>query len=199
MKNTILLDRRITMHKAISNYKITKRKHGRYYVRLQDRGEITHIYGKTKAELQFKLEIKLDELNTLDRRRTEQAFPPRNTTLANWAHLCLNTFCASSISGNTYVGYQRYIRLHFVKLADTPISKITNFMVQQRINDISQLGGKDGMSEAYLTRVKVFLHMVFNYAVQNNLIVVNPTLVVKIPKTGLNENRALPRRKNCAY
>ena len=33
--------------------------------------------------------------------------------------------------------------------------------------------------------------MVFNYAVQNNLIVANPTLGVKIPKTGLNENRAL--------
>ena len=34
----------ITMHRAISNHKITKRKDGRYYVRLQDRGEITHIY-----------------------------------------------------------------------------------------------------------------------------------------------------------
>lgn len=45
------------MHRAISNYKITKRKDGRYYVRLQDRGEITHIYGKAKAELQAKLEI----------------------------------------------------------------------------------------------------------------------------------------------
>lgn len=32
------------MHRTISNYKITKRKDGRYYVRLQDRGEITHIY-----------------------------------------------------------------------------------------------------------------------------------------------------------
>ena len=35
------------MHRAISNYKITKRKDGRYYVRLQDRGEITHIYAWT--------------------------------------------------------------------------------------------------------------------------------------------------------
>ena len=34
----------ITMHRAISNYKITKRKDGRYYVRLQDGGGITHIY-----------------------------------------------------------------------------------------------------------------------------------------------------------
>lgn len=138
------------MHRAISNYKITKRKDGRYYVRLQDGGEITHIYGKTKAEVQAKLEIRIEELNALDRRRIEQSFPTRNITLANWAHLCLNTFCASTISGNTYVGYQRYIRLHFGKLADTPISKITNFMVQEHINSLSRLGGKEGMSEAFI-------------------------------------------------
>ena len=79
------------MHRSISDYKITKRKDGRYYVRLQDGGEITHIYGKTKSEVQAKLDIKIEELNILDRRRTEQAFPTRNITLANWAHLCLNT------------------------------------------------------------------------------------------------------------
>ena len=27
------------MHRPISNYKITKRKNGRYYIRLQDGGE----------------------------------------------------------------------------------------------------------------------------------------------------------------
>ena len=183
------------MHRTINDYKITKRKDGRYYVRIRDRGDVTHIYGKTKAEVKSKLEIKIEELNTLDRRRTEQSFPTRNITLANWVRLCLDTFCASSISGNTYIGYERYIPLHFGKLADTPISKITNFMVQEHINNLSCMGGKEGMSEAYLTRVKVFLHMVFNYAVQNNLIVVNPTLGVKIPKTGLNENRSLTKEE----
>ena len=84
------------MHRTISDYKIAKRKDGRYYVRIRDKVDVTHIYGKTKAELQATLEIKLDELNALDRRRTEQAFPTRNITLANWAHLYLNTFCASS-------------------------------------------------------------------------------------------------------
>ena len=63
------------MHRTISGYKITKRKDGRYYVRLQDGGDITHIYGKTKAEVQGKLEIKLEELNTLNRRQAEQVFP----------------------------------------------------------------------------------------------------------------------------
>lgn len=37
--------------------------------------------------------------------------------------------------------------------------------------------------------------MVFDYAVRNNLIVVNPSLGVKIPKTGLNENRALTKEE----
>ena len=41
---------------AISNYKITKRKDGRNYVRLQDGGDITHIYGKTKSEVQAMLD-----------------------------------------------------------------------------------------------------------------------------------------------
>ena len=58
------------MHRTINNYKITKRKDGRYYVRIRDRGDVTHIYGKTKAEVKSKLEIKIEELNTLDRRRT---------------------------------------------------------------------------------------------------------------------------------
>ena len=71
------------MHRAISNYKITKRKDERYYVRLQDGGDITHIYGKTKAAVQGKLEIKLEELNTPNRRRIEQAFPTRNITRSN--------------------------------------------------------------------------------------------------------------------
>lgn len=76
------------MYRTISDYKITKRKDGRYYVRIRDRGDITHIYGKTKAEVKAKLEIKIEELNTLDRRRTEQSFPTRNITLGNWARLC---------------------------------------------------------------------------------------------------------------
>ena len=63
------------MHRTISDYKITKRKDRRYYDRLQDGGDITHIYGKTKAEVKAKLEIKIEELNTLNRRQAEQVFP----------------------------------------------------------------------------------------------------------------------------
>ena len=44
------------MHRAINNYKITKSKDGHYYVRLQDGGNITYLYRKTKAEIQAKLE-----------------------------------------------------------------------------------------------------------------------------------------------
>ena len=53
------------MHRTISDYKITKRKDGRNYVRLQDGGYITHIYGKSKSEVQA----------MLDRRQAEQVSP----------------------------------------------------------------------------------------------------------------------------
>ena len=69
------------MQRTISNYKITKRKDGRYYIRLQDGGEITHIYGIMKSEVQVKPEIGLEVLSKLDRQRTEQASPPRNIIL----------------------------------------------------------------------------------------------------------------------
>lgn len=75
-------------NEASSNYKITKRKDGRYYVRLQDGRDITHIYGKTKAEIQAKLEIKLEELNTLSRRRTEQAFLSESSR-SQIGHICV--------------------------------------------------------------------------------------------------------------
>ena len=63
------------MFRNYKNYKINLRKDGRYYVRIRDKGDVTHIYGKTKAEVQGKLEIKLEELNTLNRRQAEQVFP----------------------------------------------------------------------------------------------------------------------------
>ena len=40
------------------------------------------------------------------------------------------------------------------------------------------------------------MHMVFEYAVQNNLITHNPASGVRIPKTGIFENRAIQAVRN---
>ena len=41
------------MHRTISNYKITKRKDGRYYVRLQNGNNTMHIDLDTKLHLKI--------------------------------------------------------------------------------------------------------------------------------------------------
>ena len=49
----------IIMHRAISNYKITKRKDGCYYVRIRGKGDVTHIYGKQRPRLRQNWRSKL--------------------------------------------------------------------------------------------------------------------------------------------
>ena len=37
-------------------------------------------------------------------------------SLKNWAYICLNNYCVASIQGNTYISYERFIRMHFGEL-----------------------------------------------------------------------------------
>ena len=116
-------------------------------------------------------------------------------SLKNWAYICLNNYCIASIQGNTYIYYERFIRMHFGELGDMPIGRITNLMVQNHITKLSRLVDENGLSENYLTRLRTFMHMVFEYAVQNNLITHNPANGVRIPKTGIFENRAITKEE----
>ena len=179
------------MIRNYKNYKIQQRKDGRYTVVITDQGHRTYFYGKTKKEVQEKLEVFVAELNNAAQLRYELNNPTKYMSLKNWAYLCLNNYCVASIQGNTYVAYERLIRMHFGELGNMPIGRITNLMVQNHITNLSRLVDEYGLSENYLTRLRTFMHMIFEYAVQNNLITHNPTNGVRIPKTGIFENRAI--------
>ena len=115
--------------------------------------------------------------------------------LRNWAYLCLQTYCIANIQGNTYAAYERIIRLHLGRLGDMPIGRITSLIIQKHITGSSLLADENGLSENHLTRIRTFLHMIFKYAIQNNLIKYNPTTGIRIPKTGIFENRALTKEE----
>ena len=100
-----------------------------------------------------------------------------------------------SIQGNTYITHERFIRMNFGELGEMPIGRITNLMIQNHITNCSRLVDENGLSENYLTRLRNFMHMVFEYAIQNNLITHNPTAGVRIPKTGIFKNRALTKEE----
>lgn len=179
------------MFRNYRNYKIQRRKDGRYTARVMDQGHTTSFYGRTKKEVQRKLEVYIDELNSSAQTKYEMSHPTKYMTLRNWAYLCLNTYCVANIQGNTYAAYERLIRLHFGELGDMPVGRISNLMIQKHITNCSLLVDENGISENHLCRLRNLMHMIFEYAIQNNMIQHNPTKGVRIPKTGINENRAL--------
>ena len=179
------------MFRNYINCKMNLRKDGRYVARVMDQGYSTVFYGRTKKEVSQKLEVFITELNATAQIKYEMTHPTKYMTLKNWAYLCLNTYCVANIQGNTYAAYERLIRLHFGELGDMPIRRITSLMVQQHITNCSLLVDENGISESHLCRLRNFMHMIFEYAIQNNMILYNPTKGVRIPKTGINENRAL--------
>ncbi len=83
------------------------------------------------------------------------------------------------------------IDLHFGDLGKTPLHAISNLDIQKFIISLSKINNENGLSQNHLLRMRMFLHMVFEYAVQNNLIYKNPVKGIRIPKTGIHENRAL--------
>ena len=84
------------------NYNIQQRKDGRYTVVVTDHGHRTYFYGRTKKEVQQKLEVFVAELNNAAQLRYELNNPTKYMSLKNWAYICLNNYCIASIQGNTY-------------------------------------------------------------------------------------------------
>lgn len=179
------------MVRKLSNYKIYHRKDGRYSCTITYHGNRQFFYGHTKQSVLEKLEKRIEELNQLDQYNAEKAFPTKHMSLNNWANQCLEAYCAGSICGNTYFGYKRIIDLHFGNLGKMPLNTISNLDIQKFIIGLSKINNENGLSQNHLLRIRMFLHMVFEYAVQNNLIYKNPVTGIRIPKTGIKENRAL--------
>ena len=60
------------MIRNFRNYAIQLRKDGRYAARVTDQGHVHCFYGKTKKEVQQKLEVFIDELNTTAQLKNSQ-------------------------------------------------------------------------------------------------------------------------------
>ena len=60
------------MIRNFRNYAIQLRKGGRHAARVTDQGHVHCFYGKTKKEVQQKLEVFIDELNTTAQLKNSQ-------------------------------------------------------------------------------------------------------------------------------
>lgn len=66
------------MIRNYKNYNIQQRKDGRYTVSITDHGHRTYFYGRTKKEVQQKLEVFVAELNNAAQLQYELSNPTKH-------------------------------------------------------------------------------------------------------------------------
>ena len=180
------------MAKSASNYKIIKRADGRWFARVMVNGETICIYGKTQTEVRSELKQKLWELEQAKAAQLSNYVQGDKLTVRQWALQCLETYSKVSVRGTTYQGYLTILNQQLPGIEDRKLNEVTNVMVQEHLQKLARnpVTG-EGLGEKTLVNIKNFLSLIFNYAVQNGMVIRNPVTGVKVPKAGTKQTRAL--------
>ncbi len=181
------------MGKSASTYKPKKRADGRWSVRIMIEGRESYIYGKTQTEVREKLKIKLDEIEKAKASKISDVFKAEKITVEQWARKCLETYSSVGVRNSTYGGYLSIINNHLNgRIGKMKLSEVTNAVVQEFIQQKARSNSNpDGLGEKSLVNLKNYLSLIFNHAIQNELLIRNPATGVKIPKAGKKETIAL--------
>ena len=166
--------------KKANEYKIQKRKDNRFSVQIMQNGKSYCIYGKTKGEVREKLAKKIEQLQEASLNKID--YVSSQTELIDWANLCLETYSKPNVRGNTYASYLTIIKCHLSGIGEKKLCEITNIMIQNHLNNLRSFDGKRRLNSSMIKNVRNFLSLVFNYAIQNNIIIRNPVQGIQIPK-----------------
>ena len=165
----------------------TKRSDGRYQVKVNvgksAEGKTIYktLYGSTERELKNKeaaLQSQLAQGVIIDN---------TNQTLAQWSKEWLSTY-KNNVAYNTYASYENIVEKHIVSsdIAGMKIKDIKLYHLQQLINQKADMG---------LTRtlelLKCTLVQIFESAINNDMLIKNPTRGLELPKKERKEKRAL--------
>ena len=171
---------------------IRKRKDGRWEGRYTagydpDTGKriIKNVLGKTQAEVKEKLQLALQEAQTLDVTRAD------GCTVGEWINTWFETYSKPNIRSSTADYYRRFIDCHIVPtLGNIKLKDLTTRHIQKLYNDLKDHGRvreaqKDktpGLSNAYIRGLHTMLHNCLNRAVKERLILRNPSDDCIVPK-----------------
>jgi integrase len=145
-----------------------KRKDGRYYrhITLPD-GKTKYVYGGSPAEVNQKVREQFKAAET-------GLLIEDNTLTGEWAAKWLKTY-KSSLRGNTIKNYLNAYNNHIAPaLESIPLKAVRPVHVQKVMNDVS------GYSEDLQRKVLNAMKQIFETAIQNRLISVNPCSGIKI-------------------
>lgn len=145
-----------------------KRKDGRYYrhITLPD-GKTKYVYGGSPAEVNQKIREQFKAAET-------GLLIEDNTLTGEWAAKWLKTY-KTSLRGNTIKNYLNAYNNHIApELESIPLKAVRPVHIQKVMNDVSEY------SEDLQRKVLNTMKQIFETAIQNRLIPVNPCNGIKI-------------------
>ena len=169
---------------------IRKRDDGRWEGRIvvghKNNGEPIYRYvlAKTQAELVQKLHDKIEMYRDAD--LSEDC----NITLGEWLDKWINEYMIFSVRPSTITAYQALIDNQIKPyLGERPLSALTTNEIQKFYNTIKKQGrvhsdrthGKE-LADSMIRKVHMLLHEALGLAVQQRLLIANPTNGTTIPK-----------------
>ena len=178
---------------------VRKREDGRWEGRIvvghKNNGEPIYKYvlAKTQAELVQKLHDKIEMYRDAD--LSEDC----NMTLGEWLDKWLYEYVAITIRPSTLYGYEMMVKNQIKPyLGNRPLSALTTNEIQKFYVTIKKQGrvqtdkthGKE-LADSMVRKIHLILHESLDMAVQQGLLVSNPTKGTTIPKNNYKEKQIL--------
>ena len=145
-------------------------------------GEKKRIFVRGKS--QREVDMKLAEIKKMYELGLVAESP--NTTFDNWCTEWLETYKKNTVTDGWYRDIQYIIKNHISpKLGTMLLSKIKPYHIQSCVNGLS------GLSWSTINKTVVIIKDIFNRALENGLIVKNPTTNIVKPRATKGERRRL--------
>lgn len=148
---------------------ITKRKDGRYMIRLTINGKRVYRYTKTIKEAQ-------NILSTLkkDKRYSSKEFITKHFTLEEWTNKYMLDYKKDSVSERTYNDTLNLFKIINKQYGKTKINSLTTIMLQEFFNKIKKSRNKE--------KLQIYLNACLETATNLGYIKLNPMKAVKKEK-----------------
>ena len=184
---------------------IRKRKDGRWEGRYTaghdpETGKqiFKNVLGKTQAEVKDKLKKAIIDTQGIDITLSDKY------TLAEWMQVWYEHYIKPTIRQNTRDLYESFIRNHIVpNIGEIKLNKLTSLDLQKLYNNLKTSGrvktnhskNESGLSNRTVRAVHMLLHACLEKAVNERMILLNPTDGCKIPPKDKKEMKIIPPNK----
>lgn len=137
-----------------------------------------YLYGKTKKEVEEKLRLFANDIADFGK-----ALDTNNIILSDWAYKHLFINMLHTVSASTFDRYKGIYDNHIKdsSIGFMNVKDITQIHIQQYFNS------KTNLAKASLKKLQYLLCNIFNGAISNNIIRVNPMDNIKLPKSTTDE------------